>query len=78
MNLLNLYFLEPRTTALMWKRHAVEKKLNTGHEIGKLRPDDPNHPANTSEELNGISKKFGALQYVFNVNIKKNDFLSLT
>ena len=46
MNLLNLYFLEPRTTALMWKRHAVEKKLNTGHEMGKLRPHDPNHPKN--------------------------------
>ena len=64
LTLVNFYFLEPWTTALMWKRHATEKRLNTGHEIGKLCPDDPNHVANKSKELKDISRKFGTLQYV--------------
>jgi len=57
--LLNLLFLEPETTRIMYKRHAVEKRLGTGHEVGQLKPDDPvkaNDP-----ELRALSKKFGML-----------------
>ena len=57
--LLNLLYFEPATTKVMYKRHAVEKRLGTGHEIGKIRPDDPvkaNDP-----QLKELSKTFGML-----------------
>ena len=38
---LNLFYFEPNTTATMFKRHLIEKKLGTGHEVGALRPTDP-------------------------------------
>jgi hypothetical protein len=57
--LANLLYLEPQTTKVMYQRHAVEKRLGTGHEVGQLRPDDPvkaNDP-----DLRKLSKKFGML-----------------
>jgi len=57
--LLNLLYFEPATTAVMYKRHAVEKRLGTGHEIGKIRPDDP-EKAN-DPQLKALSKTFGML-----------------
>mmetsp|Transcript_24055 Transcript_24055/g.58083 ORF Transcript_24055/g.58083 Transcript_24055/m.58083 type:complete len:221 (+) Transcript_24055:107-769(+) len=57
--LLNLLFFEPETTRVMYKRHAIEKRLGTGHEVGKLRPEDPNKANNP--ELKAISKTFGML-----------------
>lgn len=57
--LLNLLYFEPATTRVMYQRHAVEKRLGTGHEIGKIRPDDPlkaNDP-----QLKALSKTFGML-----------------
>jgi len=57
--LANLFFLEPETTRVMFLRHAVEKRLGTGHEVGQLKPSDPakaNDP-----ELRALSKKFGML-----------------
>mmetsp|Transcript_11980 Transcript_11980/g.28418 ORF Transcript_11980/g.28418 Transcript_11980/m.28418 type:complete len:191 (-) Transcript_11980:289-861(-) len=59
MNLLNQIWFEPATTRIMIKRHAVEKRLGTGHEVGKLKPDDPikaNDP-----ELVALSRSFGML-----------------
>jgi hypothetical protein len=57
--LLNLLYFEPATTRVMYQRHAVEKKLGTGHEIGKIRPDDP-EKAN-DPKLKALSKTFGML-----------------
>jgi len=57
--LANLIWFEPWTTSLMWKRHAIERELGTGHEVGILKPLDPvkaNDP-----RLVAISKKFGML-----------------
>ena len=53
----NLLYLEPETTRVMILRHAVERRLKTGHEIGQLKPSDPakaNDP-----ELRALSKQFG-------------------
>merc|ERR1712238_138143 len=33
--LLNLFVFEPKTTRVMYLRHAVEKRLGTGHEVGQ-------------------------------------------
>ena len=57
--LLNLLYFEPATTKVMYQRHAVEKRLGTGHEIGKLRPDDPKKA--NDPQLKALSKTFGML-----------------
>ena len=57
--LLNLLFFEPATTNVMYKRHAVEKRLGTGHEIGQLKPDDPKKA--NDPQLKALSKTFGML-----------------
>jgi hypothetical protein len=57
--LVNLVYLEPKTTAVMFERHVVERKLGTGQEVGIIKPKDPkiaNDP-----ELKELSKKFGML-----------------
>ena len=57
--LVNLVYLEPKTTAVMFERHVVERKLGTGQEVGIIKPKDPkiaNDP-----ELKALSKKFGML-----------------
>lgn len=55
--LLNLVYLEPKTTKIMFERHVVERRLGTGHEIGQIKPSDP-EKAN-DPELRALSKKFG-------------------
>jgi hypothetical protein len=55
--LCNLLYLEPTTTKVMYQRHAVEKRLGTGHEIGQLRPSDPVKARDP--ELVRLSKTFG-------------------
>ena len=57
--LLNLLFFEPATTKVMYKRHAIEKRLGTGHEVGKIKPDDPKKA--NDPQLKAISKTFGML-----------------
>jgi hypothetical protein len=57
--LLNLLYFEPATTRVMYQRHAVEKRLGTGHEIGKIRPDDPKKA--NDPQLKALSKTFGML-----------------
>jgi len=60
--LMNVLYFEPETTRIMILRHAVERRLKTGHEIGQLKPSDPvkaNDP-----ELKALSKKFGMLHGV--------------
>ena len=57
--LLNLLYFEPATTKVMFQRHAVEKRLGTGHEIGKIRPDDPKKA--NDPQLKALSKTFGML-----------------
>ena len=59
----NLLYFEPKTTALMFKRHVLEKKIGTGHEVGALRPTDPQimEAWNKDEELKSLSKKFGMM-----------------
>lgn len=59
---LNLLWFEPSTTEVMWKRHIIERELGTGHEIGQLKPSDP-EKAN-DPRLVAISKKFGMLHGV--------------
>jgi Domain of unknown function (DUF4149) len=57
--LINLVYLEPKTTAVMFERHVVERKLGTGQEVGIIKPKDPkiaNDP-----ELKKLSKTFGML-----------------
>ena len=58
----NLVIFEPWTTSVMWERHKIERELGTGHEIGQLRPSDP-EKAN-DPRLVAISKKFGILHSV--------------
>uniref|UniRef100_A0A7S4ATM5 TMEM205-like domain-containing protein n=1 Tax=Pseudo-nitzschia australis TaxID=44445 RepID=A0A7S4ATM5_9STRA len=60
--LLNLLYFEPATTKVMFQRHAVEKRLGTGHEIGKIRPDDPKKA--NDPQLKALSKTFGMLHGV--------------
>lgn len=57
--LLNLLYFEPATTRVMYQRHAVEKRLGTGHEIGKLKPEDPQKAKDP--QLVALSKTFGML-----------------
>mmetsp|Transcript_20191 Transcript_20191/g.48179 ORF Transcript_20191/g.48179 Transcript_20191/m.48179 type:complete len:244 (-) Transcript_20191:63-794(-) len=57
--LLNLVYFEPKTTAVMYERHIVERKLGTGHEVGQLKPSDPTKANDT--ELKRLSKQFGML-----------------
>lgn len=59
----NLFYLEPKTTETMFKRHVIERKLGTGNEVGALRPTDPKilEAYNKNEELKQINKKFGIL-----------------
>lgn len=57
--LLNLVYLEPKTTNVMFLRHKVERRLGTGNEVGIIKPKDPvkaNDP-----ELKKLSKQFGML-----------------
>jgi len=57
LTLINLCVVEPKTTSIMFKRHVIERKLGTGHEVGQIKPSDPkiaNDP-----DLRAISKKFG-------------------
>lgn len=60
--LLNMLYFEPATTRVMYQRHAVEKRLGTGHEIGKIRPDDPKKA--NDPQLKALSKTFGMLHGV--------------
>jgi len=46
----------------MYKRHALEKRLGTGHEIGKMRPDDPEQA--NDPQLKALSKKVGMLHVI--------------
>lgn len=55
--LLNYLYLEGWCARIMWKRHAVERELGTGHEIGVLRPADP-VKANDPRLLK-LSREFG-------------------
>jgi len=59
----NLFYFEPKTTSTMFKRHLIEKKLGTGHEVGALRPTDPKilQEYNKDVELKKINRKFGML-----------------
>lgn len=57
--LLNLVYFEPETTRIMFERHRVERRLGTGHEVGILKPKDP-EKAN-DPELKKLSKHFGML-----------------
>jgi len=59
----NLFYFEPKTTATMFKRHIIEKKLGTGHEVGSLRPTDPKILEEYAKdgELKQINRKFGML-----------------
>ena len=59
--MINLVYFEPQTTKVMYQRHIVERRLNTGHEIGILKPKDPNHQAHNDPELRQLSKQFGTL-----------------
>ena len=55
--LLNLLWLEPVTTKIMFERHILERSLNTGHEIGTLTPDTA--VARENKELKAITRRFG-------------------
>jgi len=57
--LINLVYFEPETTRVMFERHKVERRLGTGHEVGILKPQDP-EKAN-DPELKKLSKQFGML-----------------
>ena len=57
LQLLNMLWLEPVTTRIMFKRHIVEREFGTGHEIGQLTPDNPE--ARRSDELQRLTRKFG-------------------
>lgn len=56
---LNLFYFEPKTTEVMFKRHKVEARLGTGHEIGQLKPSDPEKAKDP--ELVALTKTFGKL-----------------
>lgn len=55
--LMNLLVLEPKTTRIMYLRHKVERRLGTGHEIGQLKPSDPEKAKDP--ELVELTKQFG-------------------
>jgi len=57
--LANMLYFEPETTRVMVRRHAVERRLGTGHEIGQLKPSDPTKA--NDPELRALSKQFGVL-----------------
>ena len=57
--LANMLYLEPETTRIMVRRHAVERRLGTGQEIGQLRLSDPIKANNL--ELRALSEKFVVL-----------------
>jgi len=62
--LVNLYVLEPKTTKCMFKRHIVERKMKTGHEVGILKPAESILKAAEKEDielLSSLSKEFGKL-----------------
>ena len=64
MLLINLYVLEPKTTKIMFKRHVVERKMNTGHEVGVTKPAPSILEAaekSDVELLASLSKEFGKL-----------------
>jgi hypothetical protein len=60
--LLNVVYFEPETTRIMFLRNKVERRLGTGHEVGVLKPKDP-EKAN-DPELKKLSKQFGMLHGV--------------
>ena len=55
--LLNLVWLEPVTTKIMFERHILERSLKTGHEIGTLTPDTA--LARENKDLKAITRRFG-------------------
>ena len=58
-SIVNMIWLEPWTTSVMWERHKIERELGTGHEVGQLRPSDAakaNDP-----RLRTLSRRFGVL-----------------
>lgn len=56
----NLLYLEPKTTAVMFQRQTVERRLGTGHEVGALAPrDDPKIGGDA--EWKELSRSFGVL-----------------
>lgn len=56
----NLLYLEPKTTAVMFKRQTVERRLGTGHEVGALASrDDPKIGGDA--EWKELSRSFGVL-----------------
>jgi len=57
--LVNLLIIEPKTTAIMFERHIVERRLGTGQEVGKLKPVDPKKALDP--ELVALSKRFGMM-----------------
>lgn len=59
----NLLYFEPQTTSTMFRRHVIEKKMGTGHEIGAIRPTDPKilEAYNEDGELKKINRRFGVL-----------------
>jgi len=65
VNLLcNHYIIEPKTTKLMFKRHTVERKIGTGHEVGITKPAASILEAANKEDvdlLQSLSKEFGKL-----------------
>eukprot|EP00672_Neobodo_designis_P017513 CAMPEP_0174833676 /NCGR_PEP_ID=MMETSP1114-20130205/4381_1 /TAXON_ID=312471 /ORGANISM="Neobodo designis, Strain CCAP 1951/1" /LENGTH=205 /DNA_ID=CAMNT_0016067567 /DNA_START=37 /DNA_END=650 /DNA_ORIENTATION=- len=62
LSLVNLLILEPRTTAVMFKRHAVENRLNpdVGREVPTtMKPTDAK--VTKDSEWQRLTKRFGAL-----------------
>ena len=55
--LLNLVWLEPVTTKIMFERHILERSLKTGHEVGTLTPDTA--LARENKDLKAITRRFG-------------------
>ena len=60
--LMNLFYLEPKTTELMFERHILERELKTGHEVGTLTPD--NEEARNDPKLKAMNRRFGMLHGV--------------
>ena len=56
--------LEPVTTKVMFKRHVVERKIGTGHEVGVTKPAQSILDAADEkdvEDFKSLSKEFGKL-----------------
>jgi len=55
--MINLFYMEPITTEIMFTRHILEKKLGTGHEVGQLKSSNPEIANNP--ELVAMTREFG-------------------